>query len=128
MTLFATGFYTPVVLMAKLSLFILYLRLFERSRLTKILSWAGIVVCSIFYTFGMIFPLVSCGPWPGETRLVGMASERCLRVITFGYIVTAFNILSDIYLVAIPIPVVIHLNMSRARKFRVCFIFMLGIL
>lgn len=76
----------------------------------------------------MIFPLVSCGPWPGETRLVGLASTRCVRVITFGYVTTAFNILSDLYLVIIPIPVVIHLNMSKAKKIRVCSMFMLGIL
>lgn len=114
--------------MAKLSILILYLRLFERSKGTKILTWIGIVACSIFYTFGMLFAGISCSPWPGESRLVGLGSERCARVIIYGYITTAFNILSDIYLVIIPIPAVKKLNMSKQKKIRVCAIFMLGIL
>lgn len=114
--------------MAKLSLFILYLRLFAMSRNTKILSWIGIVVCSIFYTFGLIFPLATCSPWPGESRIVAFASDRCAMEKQYGYVTTAFNVFSDFYLVVIPIPVVRSLNMSRDKKIRVCSIFALGIL
>lgn len=114
--------------MAKLSLFILYLRLFGASRSTKILAWVGIVCCSIFYTFGMIFPLATCGPRRGETRLVAFLSERCEMEKTYGYVTTAFNVISDFYLVIIPIPVVVGLNMSAEKKLRVCSVFMLGFL
>lgn len=47
---------------------------------------------------------------------------------TYGYVTSAFNVVSDFYLVVIPIPVVIHLDMSMEKKIRVCSIFMLGIL
>ncbi|ERF69952.1 hypothetical protein EPUS_05496 [Endocarpon pusillum Z07020] len=128
MTLFNAASYPLIVLMAKLSILILYLRLFERNKGTKILTWIGILACSIFYTFGMLFALISCSPWPGETRLVGLASERCVRVIIYGYVTTAFNVLSDFYLVIIPIPAIIKLNMTTEKKIRVSAIFMLGIL
>jgi hypothetical protein len=126
--LFFTAAYTPVVLMAKLSLFILYLRLFGQSNGTRILAWTGIVACTIFYTFGMIFPLATCGPRSGESRLVAFASDRCAMEKTYGYVTTAFNVFSDFYLVLIPIPVVKNLNMSTDKKLRVCSVFMLGFL
>lgn len=84
--------------------------------------------CAVFYTFGSVFVLIICSPWGGETRLVATVTERCAMIETCGYLVTSFNILSDIYLVVIPIPVVMKLQMSTERKLRVCSIFMLGIL
>ncbi|KAF7512410.1 hypothetical protein GJ744_001345 [Endocarpon pusillum] len=47
---------------------------------------------------------------------------------TYGYVTTAFNVLSDFYLVILPIPVVLSLHMSAQKKIRVISIFMLGFL
>jgi hypothetical protein len=114
--------------MAKLSLFILYLRLFAVSKSTKILAWIGIVTCSSFHTFGMVFPLATCSPRSGESHLVAFVSERCAIGKTHGYVTAVVNVLSDFYLVIIPIPVVKDLNLSKGKRIRICSVFMLGIL
>ncbi len=114
--------------MAKLSLFILYLRLFGQSKRTKIFTWIGIVICTLYYTVATIYLMTVCSPWHGETRVVAWASSRCARSENLLYVTSAFNVISDFYLVVIPIPVVMHLHMSTEKKIRVCSIFMLGFL
>ena len=120
--------YPPTVLFAKLSLFILYLRLFSLSRSTRVMSWIGIVACLIFYLFGGIFSLVICSPWHNETRFEALASKRCAMVFRYGYATIAFNAISDFYIMFIPIPVVRKLNMSTTKKIQVLSIFSLGFL
>lgn len=114
--------------MAKLSLFILYLRLFDQDKRTRILTWIGIVSCTAYYIFELVFTLVLCSPWPGENHTAPYVSGRCTLARVYGNGITLLNVISDIYLVVIPIPVVRHLQMSREKKIRVCSVFMLGIL
>lgn len=116
------------MLMAKLSLFILYMRLFEQDKRTRILTWVGIVSCTMYYIFELVFALVLCSPWPGENHIAPYLSGRCTLMRVYGNGISLLNVVSDIYLVFIPIPVVRRLHMSRGKKIRVCSVFMLGIL
>jgi hypothetical protein len=114
--------------MAKLSIFILYLRLFGSDTRTRILAWVGIAFCIIFYAFGTIFALAICVPRIGESLLASSLSKKCgLSMVTI-YLTSAVNVLSDIYLVVVPIPVVVNLRISMEKKIRICSLFMLGIL
>jgi hypothetical protein len=114
--------------MANLLLFILYLRLFGQSNSTRMLVWVGILSCTIFYTLIFVFVLATCSPRQGETPIVADASERCAKLSSQWHSLAAFNLLSDVYLVIIPIPVVMKLQMSTDKKIRVCSVFMTGIL
>ena len=116
------------MLLAKLSLFLLYLRLFRLSQGTRIATWIGIVSCTIYYLFGGVFTLTMCSPWPGETYYVPALGKRCRLVEGYAYSTICFNALSDIYLVIIPLPVILELQFSTKKKIRICCIFMLGIL
>lgn len=55
-------------------------------------------------------------------------SRRCGRDLTLGYVMAAFNVLSDFYLLAIPIPVVWKLQLPLRRKVGVIAVFMTGFL
>ena len=116
------------MLMAKLSLFILYLRLFEQDKKTRILAWIGIVFCTMYYIFELVYALVRCSPWPGENHTAPYVSGRCTLMRIYGNGISLLNVISDIYLVVIPIPVVKRLHMSWKKKTRVWSVFMLGIL
>jgi hypothetical protein len=82
----------------------------------------------LFYTACLLMETISCTPRSGETWIVAQNSRRCGRDLNLGYVISAFNVLSDIYLLAIPIPVVWKLQLPLRRKFGVIAIFMTGFL
>ena len=114
--------------MAKLSLFLLYLRLFSVNQKPRILIYLGIVTTSLFYFASMLVPIIVCSPWKGESRLMALASARCAQDKQLGYVTTVFNVLSDFYLLIIPIIIVSKLQMPTQRKIGVISLFMLGFL
>ena len=82
----------------------------------------------LFYTACLLMEAISCTPRSGETWLVAQMSRRCGRDLTLGYVMAAFNVLSDFYLFAIPIPVVWKLQLPLRRKIGVSAVFMTGFL
>lgn len=114
--------------MAKASIFLLYLRLFGPNKRTRYLIYFGLIFTTLFYTASTLLPIIACSPWKGETRLQSMASARCATDKTLGYVMTVINVISDLYLLALPVPVVWNLQMSTHKKVSVCAVFMLGFL
>ncbi|ORY01726.1 hypothetical protein BCR34DRAFT_90809 [Clohesyomyces aquaticus] len=55
-----------------------------------------------------------------------MCAEKTGVVEIFSITQGVFNILSDIYLLLIPLPAVAKLRMSKRKKLRVYFIFLAG--
>ena len=82
----------------------------------------------LFYTAFLLVGAISCTPRSGETWIVAVVSKRCGRNLTLGYVIAAFNVLSDFYLLAIPVPVVWKLQLPLRRKVGVSAIFMTGFL
>jgi len=114
--------------MAKLSLFLLYLRLFSVNKTTRYLIYFGIVTTSLFYFASMLVPIIACSPRNGESRMVALGSARCAQDKQVGYVTTVFNVLSDFYLLIIPITIVSKLQMPTRRKIGVISLFMFGFL
>lgn len=122
------GLYSPVILTVKLSLFLLYLRIFSRIRRTKILIYFGIGFNMVFYITNFALILYFCGPSPGSRSMIkSMARHRCVvDSRNLGTVQASFNIFSDIYLLCVPIPVVSKLQLSGKRKIGVYAMFMTG--
>lgn len=114
--------------MAKLSLFFLYLRLFYPNRTIRGFIYFGMVSFGIFYIFCVLFPIIACSPRKGETRLMSQSSSRCAQDKVLGYIIPVFNIISDHYLLFLPISVVWKLQMPTRKKIEVCAVFLTGTL
>jgi len=112
--------------MAKLSLFLLYLRLFSVNKTTRYFIYFGIIATSLFYLASMLFSIIACSPWSGESRLAALSSARCAQDKRLGYVMTVFNVCSDFYLLVIPINIVSKLQMPRRKKIGVISLFMLG--
>ena len=120
--------YGPAVFFAKLSLFLLYLRLFEPDWWTKSLIYFGIISILAFYTATTVTFGVLCIPRSGETWAESSFSTRCGKSIVMTYIQGIFNVVSDFYLFVLPIPVVWQLQMPLRKKIGVSAIFMTGLL
>lgn len=120
--------YGPAVFFAKLSLFLLYLRLFRPSQWTKILIYFGIVTTFAYYTATTVTFGVLCIPRPGESWMESDFSPSCRKSIVMTYIQGVFNVVSDFYLLLLPVPVVWNLQMPLRKKIGVLTIFMTGLL
>ena len=83
---------------------------------------------SLFYIISFILTLVWCAPAPGEQALITVMGRHCqswAQLLSNGQ--AAFNLISDVYIIAIPMPVIKNLNRSIKRKFGLVFLFALGL-
>lgn len=120
--------YNPVMFFAKLSLFLLYLHLFSLSKI-KIFVYVGIVSIFVVYTGITIGWGVICLPQRGKGWMDVLFDQKC--VVTskkINYIVGSFGVISDLYILVLPIPVILRSNLSRKQKIKVCAVFMTGFL
>ena len=119
--------YGPVAFCAKLSLFLLYYRLFARHRWIKYLTYLGIGSALAMYTAGMAVYGYLCLPHHGENWLQAGLSSRCHKqFIMIGYVRGPFNVLSDLFLLILPLPAVWQLHIPLRKKIGIFGIFLTG--
>lgn len=120
--------YPPTIFFTKLSLFLLYFRLFGPNLRIRYLIYFGIVFTALFYIACMLVGVISCSPSKGQTRLAAALSSRCNNTKTLSYVMSIVNIISDFYLLCLPIPVVWTLQLQVRKKIGVIAVFMTGIM
>lgn len=127
-TIIYWALYGPFVFFIKLSLLLLYLQIFDCLLWLKCLVWIGIVVTGLFYFSGMIAVLAMCVPQHGESYLESLASPKCGGTKVLSLVIGAFNIISDLYLLIIPLPAIWSLQLPLRKKVGVVMVFMTGLL
>ena len=121
--------YNVVIFFVKLSLFILYFNLFGVSRRIKVLIGIGIGATFTVYTGTTIVDGVFCFPRTGESWAKAIAGSRCDALSwNMTYIVGSFGVISDFYILGLPIPLILRMNLPRKKKIGVCALFMTGFL
>ncbi|KAF7895137.1 hypothetical protein EAF00_006951 [Botryotinia globosa] len=124
----------PLTWLIKLSLFSLIYHVFNPLAYVRILALVGIVLSASYYITSTVINVYYCGPQGGGTDrlsyLAGLASLTCgdpAGVIQiFSPTTGVVNLVVDIYLLAIPLAAISHLNLPRKRKMGVFFIFFSG--
>ncbi|KAL9007966.1 MAG: hypothetical protein Q9173_006864 [Seirophora scorigena] len=121
--------YGPAIFLVKLALFLLFLDLFGRLRWLRWLVYLGILVTGCFYVSGPIVVFTLCAPSPGNSWL-GMSFEsKCGNGLQdYGVAQGTMNLVSDFYLLVVPIPAVLALQLPKKKKIGVTAIFMTGFL
>ena len=119
--------YGPTSFCAKLALFLLYFRLFGRHQWMRNLIYLGIG-CTAVINFGAIIVYgVLCLPRKGQTWIEAGLSSRCHKqYIMISYIRGPFNLLSDVYLLLLPLPAVWQLQLPLRRRVGIAGIFLTG--
>ncbi|KAL8800430.1 MAG: hypothetical protein Q9182_005183 [Xanthomendoza sp. 2 TL-2023] len=128
LVLLLESLYGPFVWLIKTSLFLLYRQIFSTKRYLQNLVWAGIIVTGLFYWSSTIAKIALCAPRRHETYIMAFASARCGRTKTLAVGSGVFNILSDLYLIVIPIPPTWSLQLKPRKKWRLIAVFLTGIL
>lgn len=124
--------YSAAAFLVKLSLFLLYLRLFKPDKVTRWLIYGGILVSGLFYSATIVIFTAAVSPSPGQpdtdTTWLLQASKHVTVLNTLSIVQGVFGTLSDIYLLVIPIRSIFRLHLPIQRKFGVSSIFLIGIL
>ncbi|KAL9018279.1 MAG: hypothetical protein Q9185_004382 [Variospora sp. 1 TL-2023] len=110
----------PTMFFTKLSLLLLYHRIFAPDRLTKYLVYLGVFYCSVLYTSFLLLTFLLC-----QTPLQAACKHR---VNLFILISSGLNVFADIYLLIIPIAAVAKLHMPLRQKLGVSAVFLTGML
>ncbi|KAL8814919.1 MAG: hypothetical protein Q9223_005898 [Gallowayella weberi] len=127
LVLLLESLYGPFVWLIKTSLFLLYRQIFSTKRCLQNLVWAGIIVTGLFYWSSTIAKIALCAPRRHETYIMAFATARCGRTKTLAVGSGVFNILSDLYLIVIPIPPTLALHLNPRKKWRLIAVFLTGI-
>lgn len=113
----------------KVSLLVLYMRIFKVAGVAIIFIWAGIVFITLFYTANLIAYTTFCFPRGGEDWLEAANNLRCgppfWKLATVQGVV---GIITDFYTLVIPFILVLRLQMTRKRKTAVAGIFLTGLM
>ena len=110
----------------KLSILLLYHRLFSINVRFRYLIWAGIFLQIIGYTAFTGYAIgteVIC-----SSATAAQTKAFCLNTYKVTYTQSLFSFLTDVYVLLIPIRVVAGLQLSYRRKIGVIMIFMTGLL
>ena len=115
----------------KLSFHIYFLQVFGPKPGLRWSIFIGAFVTTAFYISGTIALFVLSTPRPGVTfaeQFTSFASRQTSPVLNITIAVGYFNVLSDLYVLVLPISGVMGLNLQPKRKFGVILIFMTGLL
>ncbi|KAH8752324.1 integral membrane protein [Hyaloscypha sp. PMI_1271] len=120
----AESFYVVTLAPTKISVLLLYLRIFphESFRYAASATIGMIALSTVVIFFMTVF---SCHPvaffWNRDIR-----GGTCININKLAYANSAMSIIQDLLIVALPLPVLVKLNMGKKKKIGVGFMFTVG--
>ena len=118
----------PSAFFAKLSLLLLYLRIFGPQKSTRYAIYISIAFAFCLYWINIPIEAYYCAPSAGKGWTLSEIGPKCWSTIILGLVQGPLNVLLDLILFILPIPVVIGLQMSFRRRMAVLAVFFTGLL
>lgn len=119
----------------KLALYSLIFHAFQPLGYIRWLVYIGVTVSFCFYLATAVINAIMCGPRGGTDQrayLAGSFSEECSSKTSlfqvFSIASGVVNLANDLYLLVLPLPAILKLNMAPRKKLGVIFIFLAGIM
>ncbi|KAL8972523.1 MAG: hypothetical protein Q9183_000500 [Haloplaca sp. 2 TL-2023] len=128
LVLITESIYGPFIWMIKFSMLLMYLHIFGRTNPRfQYMVWGGAAVMGLFYFASLIGNLVLCAPRSHETYIKAFSAQRCARSKDLSVATGVFNVLSDLYLLLLPVREVLVMNNTLKKRLKVLGVFMTGI-
>ncbi|KAH7387002.1 hypothetical protein DE146DRAFT_666327 [Phaeosphaeria sp. MPI-PUGE-AT-0046c] len=113
----------------KVTLLLLYLRIFRPSHQANIMIWLGIAFVALFYLACAVAYIILFVPRPGGNSAWGVMSHRTTMIImNTAAAQGVFGCVQDLYILMIPIHLVSGLRLARRKKIGVIALFLTGAL
>ncbi|KAL8641176.1 MAG: hypothetical protein Q9228_001992 [Teloschistes exilis] len=119
--------YGPFIWIIKLSMFLMYLQLFGTRRYFRHLVWAGLLLSGLYYFSATVASVVLCAPRGRQTYIMSFATPRCRKSIQLLVVTGIYNVMSDLYLLLLPIRETMRLHNSLRKRIGVLAVFMTGL-
>lgn len=105
---------------------IFYLRL-SPQRWFKRAVWATIAIIAIYSPIIFFSMLFVCRPFSKAYAVINpVEGGECLDLKALFIALAVVNVVTDVIMICLPIPMVLGLKMSRSRKVSVIFVFSIG--
>ncbi|KAH7048356.1 hypothetical protein B0J12DRAFT_700229 [Macrophomina phaseolina] len=119
----AAVFYTTAMFFVKLSLLLLYRRVFDVEHFFK--RWWFVMLYSVVHTLvAILLSFMACRP-PAAQWDLHIRHRKCISPKSL-LAIPVFHCINDLLILSLPIPLVWKLNLNRRRKIQVTFVFALG--
>lgn len=115
------------MLLLKYSILCLYLRIFPNTWLKRsVYAFMSFTAC---FTVPLIFTAaIRCSPVRAQWDLAAAKTAKCLDWLTILKLTVVYEVIAEIVLFALPVPVVLKLQMAAAKKIQLIIFFSLGLL
>lgn len=117
--------YLALAAVIRLALILFFERIFFPNPKFKVYTRIGIFSCVIFYIALLFRSIFQCSPlqkvW--DPLLPG----HCISQAVGSYTTGIFNIISDLYILILPMPCIWALNLDIGRKLRIMAVFSVGL-
>lgn len=127
-TLASAPLYCLAALFVKITLLVLYLRIFETSLRARVMLRVGIVVVVLFYVGTAFAHVLLPRPAAQENFTVANAQKDLQRVMDLTMTQGVVGAVTDLYILFIPFHLVVRLHLPLGRKIGVCAIFLTGLM
>ena len=115
--------YVLAILFTKLSICLLYLRIFGVNLTFRKFVYGGMIICGIYYSafFGVSVAQVAICNKPSS-----LYDSLCVKTQDLLLVQVLLNAATDLYIFLLPIAPITQLNMRRRRKTGVLIVFLAG--
>ncbi|GFF25556.1 hypothetical protein IFM61606_09489 [Aspergillus udagawae] len=117
-------FYNAAIASTKLAVLALYYRIFVTLKFRIVVLTTAVFVILWLMTMEILLGL-QCRPisrfWDPDVP------GKCLNLVEFTYFTNVINLVTDIWIFSLPLPVIFKLQMSRNRKIALSFLFSIGL-
>ena len=110
----------------KISILLLYFRLFQVHGAIKWIVWSSIIYVALYTIVGDLVTIFACKPL--NTLWDGLQYGKCLNTSAVGIALATLQISADVIILAIPVPIVLGLQAPLKQRLAVMSIFGAGIL
>ena len=118
--------YATAITFTKLSIMATYIRIFPNGLLRYTIYGIGVIV-TVFWITSIFSIIFTCIPVEAAWNY-SITDAKCIHILTYFYTSTGVNIATDLLLCFLPLPTIWSLQMAKAQRVVVCFIFGLGFL
>lgn len=115
------------MLLLKISILCLYLRIFPHVWLKR--GVFAFMAFTILFVVPLLFTAaIRCNPVRAQWDLEAAKTAKCLNWLTILKLTVFYEVVAEVILFALPIPVVVQLQMATAKKIQLIIFFGMGLL
>ncbi|KAL7267960.1 hypothetical protein RUND412_009435 [Rhizina undulata] len=121
-----TFLYNPALMATKTSILVFYLSLFEGYRLLRLGTLVTLVVINTAGFILTMLVLFQCNPISAAFKAALPPTVQCLNTISLLYASAPINVITDLAILFMPMPVLTSLRLPKKQKIILIFVFGLG--